>query len=289
MSQVIITGLIGGMIYALVALSLNLQYGFTGLVNFGQVMFFAIGAYGVATAQAHGLPDWVGIVGGIGGGVLGGCVLAAFSHLQEGFWALVSLGVASFFLTIVNNTPWIAGGPLGTYGISLWSTSSLLYLLPLTIAVVLVFLERLQRSQFGRVIRAVRDDQVLVQSIGRSLIRFRSVVLVLAGAIGAMGGVFYAHWIGFVSPDAFGLSITLLIFVMVILGGPGNNWGVLIGVAIVQTFSISLQFLPSASLSAGNLALLQESIYALSLIVLLMFRRQGLWPERRRRYATAAG
>lgn len=288
MSQVVITGLIGAGIYALVALSLNLQYGLTGLVNFGQVLYFAVGAYGVASAHAHGLPDWLGIVLGMLGGCAAGAVLAGFSRLQEGFWALVSLGVAAFFLTMMNNVNSIAGGPLGTFGIALWSNWFLLGVLSAAILVVMVLLERLQRSQFGRMIRAVRDDEILVQAMGRSLVRLRAIVLVLSGAIGALGGIFYAHWTSYVNPDAFGLSITLLVFVMVVLGGAGNNYGVLFGVALVQTFSISLQYLPSLSLSGGNLALLQQAIYALALIVLLMFRRQGIFPERRRRYADRA-
>lgn len=284
MRDVVTTALVAGGIYALLALSLNLQYGLTGLLNFGQVMFFAIGAYGVATAYTHGLPDWVGVAGGVLAGGLAGALLAMFSHLQEGFWALVALGVATFFLTMVTNVTGIAGGPLGTFGISLWTTPLLLVLLSGAIVLVLVLLERLRRSQFGRVIRAIRDDELLVQTIGRSLLRFRTVVLIVGGMIGAIGGVVYAHWVTYVSPDAFGLSVTLLIFVMVVLGGAGNNYGVLLGVALVEALSVGLQFLPSGPLAGGNLALLQQVIYALVLILVLMFRRQGLFPERRRRY-----
>jgi branched-chain amino acid transport system permease protein len=281
MSQVVQLTLIFGGIYALLALSLNLQYGLTGLLNFGQVIFFAFGGYAVAIAYYHGLPQWAGIAGGLVAGALLGVLMALPSRrLADEFWALLSLGVAAFFVIIVTNVSWLANGSLGVYGITLWPAPLIFGVLGATVALLTAATELARRLQFGRIIRGIRDDPLLVQSLGRSVLRFRIAVLGASGVIGALGGIVYAHWITYINPDAFGLSVTLLIFTMVLLGGSGNTYGVLLGTLLMELLSVGLQYLPFESLTGGDLALLQQVIYALVLILLLMFRRQGLLPER---------
>jgi len=275
-------------IYGMLALSLNLQYGLTGLLNFGQVVFFAVGGYAVALAYAHHLPDWAGIAGGLVAGAGLGIGMALPSRrLAEEFWALLSLGVAAFFIIIVTNVSWLANGSLGEYGITLWPTPVIAIVLAGALASLTVGTELVRKVQFGRVIRGIRDDALLVQSLGRSVLRFRTAVLGASGAIGALGGIVYAHWITYINPDAFGLSVTLLVFTMVLLGGSGNSYGVLVGVALMQLLSVGLQYLPFQAVTGGDLALLQQAIYAIALMLLLIFRRQGLLPERTVTYPRA--
>lgn len=281
MSQVFQTALIFVGIYGLLALSLNLQFGLTGLLNFGQVIFFAFGGYAVAIAYHHGLPDWAGIAGGLVSGALLGVLMALPTRrLAEEFWALLSLGVAAFFIIIVTNVSWLANGDLGVYGISLWPTAVIFIVLAGTLTLLAVATEVARKLQFGRVIRGIRDDALLVQSIGRSVLRFRIEVLGASGATGALAGIVYAHWITYINPEAFGLTITLLIFTMVLLGGSGNVLGVVVGAVLMEALSVGLQYLPFQSFTGGDLALLQQAIYAVVLILLLMVRRQGLIPER---------
>jgi branched-chain amino acid transport system permease protein len=281
MSQVVQLGLIFVGIYGLLALSLNLQYGLTGLLNFGQVIFFAFGGYAVAIASYHRLPAWAGIVGGlVAGGALGVAMALPTRRLAEEFWALLTLGVAAFFVIIVTNVSWLANGALGVYGITLWPTQVIFLVLGGALVLLTVATQLARRVQFGRIIRGIRDDPLLVQSLGRSVLRFRVAVLAVSGVIGALSGIVYAHWITYVNPDAFGLTVTLLIFTMVLLGGSGNTYGVLLGTLLMEGLSVGLQYLPFQSLTGGDLALLQQVIYALVLIVLLMFRRQGLLAER---------
>jgi branched-chain amino acid transport system permease protein len=280
-SQVVQVALIFVGIYGLLALSLNLQYGLTGLLNFGQVIFFAFGGYAVAIAYHHGLPDWVGIAGGLISGVLLGVLMALPTRrLAEEFWALLTLGVAAFFIIIVTNVSSLANGDLGVYGISLWPTPVIFTVLAVSLISLAVATEVCRKLQFGRIIRGVRDDPLLVQSLGRSVLRFRIEVLAASGAIGALAGIVYAHWITYINPEAFGLTVTLLIFTMVLLGGSGNILGVIVGAVLMETLSVGLQYLPFQSLTGGDLALLQQGIYAIVLILLLMVRRQGLIPER---------
>jgi branched-chain amino acid transport system permease protein len=288
-SQVAQVTLIFVGIYGLLALSLNLQYGLTGLLNFGQVIFFAFGGYAVAIAYNHGLPDWAGIVGGLVAGAGLGVLMALPSRrLAEEFWALLSLGVAAFFIIIVTNVSWLADGSLGVYGISLWPTPIIFIVLAVTLTVLTVATELARKVQFGRVIRGIRDDPLLIQSLGRSVLRFRIAVLGISGAIGALGGIVYAHWITYINPDAFGLTVTLLVFTMMLLGGSGNTYGVLVGTLLMELLSVGLQYLPFQSLTGGDLALLQQAIYAVALMLLLMFRRQGLIPERTVVYRNAS-
>lgn len=289
MNEVIIQALILAGIYALLGLSLNIQFGLAGLLNFGQVLFYAVGAYGVAFASYHNEPAWTGDLGGIVAAGLAGALIALPVRLiPESFWSLMSLGGAIVFTTIITNQDGIAGGAVGTSGIVPWSQPQLLGALAIAVLVALGYAERIRRSQLGRTARAIRDDEVMVAALGRSVFSLRVRTLVVGGIIGGAAGVVYAHWVTFVSPDAFSLTITLQLLVIVVLGGLGNNYGILLGTALVVVFQVFLQLNPPTFLSGNVQALLDGSIYGLLLIVTLLFRRHGLIRERRMRYADAA-
>jgi branched-chain amino acid transport system permease protein len=289
MNEVIIQALILAGIYALLGLSLNIQFGLAGLLNFGQVLFYAVGAYGVAFVTYHNEPVWAGDLGGIIAAGLAGALLALPVRLiPESFWSLMSLGGALVFTTIIANQEGIAGGAVGAQGIVPWSQPELLAVLAVAVLVAFGYAERIRRSQLGRTARAIRDDEVMVAALGRSVFSLRVRTLVVGGVIGGAAGVVYAHWVTFVSPDAFSLTITLQLLVIVVLGGLGNNYGILLGTVVVVVFQVFLQLYPPTFVSGSVQALLDGSVYGLLLIVVLLFRRHGLIRERRMRYADAA-
>jgi branched-chain amino acid transport system permease protein len=288
MNEVIIQALILAGIYALLGLSLNIQFGLTGLLNFGQVLFYAVGAYGPAFVAYHNEPIWAGDLGGIVAAALAGALIALPVRLiPESFWSLMSLGGALVFTTIIANENGIAGGAVGSSGIFPWSQGQLLAVLGVAVLATLAYAERIRRSQLGRTARAIRDDEVMVAALGRSVFSLRVRTLVVGGIIGGAAGVVYAHWITFVSPDAFSLTITLQLLVIVVLGGLANNYGILLGTAVVVVFQVFLQLYPPTFLSGSVQALLDGSVYGLLLIVTLLFRRHGLIRERRMRFADA--
>lgn len=269
------------MIYSVLALSLNLQYGLTGLLNFGQSFFFALGGYAVGIVYFHVWPSWIGLVAAPFAGALGGLLLALPARrLDEHYWALMTLGVAELFLAIVNNEGSIAGGDLGTYGIPPIDSGTLLPLMAGVALIVFAAFELIRRSQFGRVIRTIREDPVLVAALGRSVFRFRAAVLALSGAVGAMAGVALAYWLTLVASDVFSLEQTVLVWAMVIIGGRGNNLGVIVGAFVVQGIYVGSQFLPeSAPIAGEDLALLRVFIIGAAMVLVLMFRNEGLIPE----------
>ncbi len=287
MNELIVQTLTVTAIYALVTLSLNLQYGLTGLVNFGQSLLFAVGAFTVAIGHMHGWPVWLGIVlGPIVGAITGVLIAIPARRLGEHFWGLLTIGVAELFLAVMTNEKAIAGGTHGTRGIPPISAQQLLPILVVIIAVVIYGLERIRRSQFGRVIRTIREDQVLARAIGRDVFQFQAAVMAIGGAVAGLAGVAFAHWFTFISPDVFTMSVTLDVWAMMIIGGRANNYGTLFGAALLEGVFVGSRFLSVFSFIPGeSWAILRAVLTGLSLVVVLMFRQQGVIPERKCRYA----
>lgn len=271
------------LIYSVLALSLNLQYGLTGLLNFGQSFFFALGGYAIGVTYFHDLPIWIGLVAAPLVGALGGLLLALPARrLDDHFWALMTLGVAELFLAIVNNEKSIAGGDLGTYGIPPVGTGTLLPLMVGVVLIVLAAFELIRRSQFGRVIRVAREDPTMVAALGRDLFRFQAAVLAVGGAVGALAGVALAYWLTLVASDLFALEQTVLVWAMVIIGGRGNNYGVVLGALLVQALYVGTQFVPdSFPISGADLAVIRIFLIGAAMVLILLFRNEGVLPERK--------
>jgi branched-chain amino acid transport system permease protein len=274
-------------IYALVTLSLNLQFGLTGLVNFGQAMLFAIGGFVVAAGHLHGWPVWVGPVAAPFAGALAGWLISIPARrLGDTFWGLLTLGVSELFLAVMTNETSIAGGSNGVPGIPRLDTRILLPALIVFIAVVVVALERIRRSQFGRIIRVSREDPLLVRASGRDVSHFWVIVTMVGGALAAIAGAAFAHYFTYISPDSFALSTTLDIWTMMIIGGLANNYGVIAGSVLLQGLFAGSRFIPVlSSIPPQAWGVLRAVITGLALVFVLVFRQQGLFPERKVRYA----
>jgi branched-chain amino acid transport system permease protein len=288
MSGVLVEALTLACIYALLTLSLNLQYGLTGLLNFGVSFLFAVGGYAVGIAHFHHLSPWIGIVAAPLAGALAGFLLAIpTKRLDDHYWALMTLGVASLFLAIMNNEPSIAGGDLGAFGIPRIRPAVMLPILLVVIALVVFVFERIRRSQFGRVIRVAREDPILLAALGRDLFRFRLTVLMVGGAVAAIGGVALAYWLTIVAPPVFSLDQTVIVWAMMIVGGRGNNYGALAGALLLEAVFISTRFLPSfgGAITGADFAVMRIIIVGGVLVLVLMWRREGVVPEWKVRHA----
>lgn len=274
-------------IYGVLTLSLNLQYGLTGLLNFGQSFFFALGGYTVGVMYFHDWPAWIGVMGAPFVGALGGLLLALPARrLDNHYWALMTLGVAELFLAIMNNERGIAGGDLGTFGIPRMEAATLLPIMAVVVAVIVVAFEVIRRSQFGRIIRVAREDHILLAAIGRNPFRFQIPVLMLGGAVGAIAGVAITYWLTLVSSDIFSLDQTVIVWAMLIVGGRGNNFGAILGAFLLEGIFIGTRFMPDVGPITGeDYALLRILIVGVALVLVLMFRTEGALPERRVRHA----
>lgn len=271
-------------IWSVLGLSLDLQFGLSGLVNFGQILPFAIGAYGVAIGVEFGLDAIAVIVAAvIAAPIVGWLVVQPAGRLSQDYWALVTLGASEAFRLIVHNVPDLAGGAdgvlIGRFA-EPWIGAALgVALLVFTIAVHI----RIDRAPLGRMLRILREDPVMVAALGRDPKRLSALITAVAWAIAALAGALYAHVIGYVAPSSFMLVETFVIWTGLILGGAGSIRGVLLGSCLVQLISISSRFLADwTDISYDVVANLRLGLAGLILVLIFLFRPQGIIPERTR-------
>lgn len=290
-------------ILAIAVLGLNLQWGNTGLFNGGVAAFFGAGAYG--TLILGGTPQ-VGHLGGFGlfyplavlggmaaAGVLAWIVGVATLRLRHDYLAISTFGVAVAFENVMRNAEALAGGAKGLRGFErplrdalgdgfVYNIAFLLVVLVLLLATYL-FLERLVGSPFGRLLRAIREDETAARSLGKSPARVRLTAFVTGAVIMGLAGALYGTFYAFVSPQDVLPTLTFQIWAMLIVGGAGNNRGAILGTFLIwgawtaSGWALS-RFAPiEAQLYAGSI---QYVLIGLVIVGMLLWRPQGLFPER---------
>ncbi len=281
--------------YVLLALGLNVQWGYGGLINFAVVAFWGLGAYVAALSTARTSPlglEWhplfalaVAIVVSIIAAIIIG--LPAI-RLRADYLAIATLGFSEIIRLIIANENQFTAGMAGLAGIpnildDLPLTTGATNLLLITVAGVLVyvFLRRVHRSPWGRVIRIIKSDEDLAESLGKDTFAFKMQAFVLGCVIMTIAGVYYAHFIGYVDPTDLDPLNTFFVWVAVILGGSGSNRGAVVGAFILVGVLEGTRFITDigvlATLSTGPIRLLAIGV----LIILIMrFKPEGLYPPR---------
>ena len=273
-------------VWAVMVLSLNLQAGMTGLINFGQILPFAIGAYAAGIASTHGLGWSVGLVTAlVVAPLIGLLVIFPTRRLAQDYWALVTLGAAEIFRLTMLNFSGIAGGVEGV-SVDRLSERTLAMALSLALlAIAFLVCERVSRAPLGRLLRVIREDATLAATLGRDPFRFQLLVTVLAWIMAGAAGVLYAHITGFVHPSGFMVIETFVIWTALILGGPGRNIGVVVGAIAVQLMGVSTRFVAQwTDLPSDLVANLRLALIGLLLVVMILYRPQGLFPEKKATY-----
>lgn len=284
--------------YVLLALALNLQWGMTGLVNFGVAGLYALGAYASALATERlGLPVALALPLAAAVGALAALGLAGLSaRLSGDYLAIVTLGFAELVRLAAMNEDWLTRGTRGmgiaTRPLPDWlgrEAYALAYLGLVVLAVLLAYwaLERIRRAPFGRVLRAVREDPLVPATLGRDVQGFRLRAFALGGALMAVSGSLYAHWVLSISPDHFQTPVTIVTWMAVVIGGAGNNRGLVLGAALVIAVLEGTRFLGGVlpGLDAERLSALRIVLIGVLLIAAIRLRPQGLLPEPRIRAA----
>jgi branched-chain amino acid transport system permease protein len=285
--------------YVLLALALNLQWGLAGLVNFGVAGLYALGAYASALATERlGLPVALALPLAALVGALAALGLAGLSaRLSGDYLAIVTLGFAEVIRLVASNEVWLTNGTDGISGIpGPWRGAlapqefNLVFLAIVWTAVVAGFLllSRLSHSPFGRVLRAVREDEDVAAVAGKPVLWFKVRAFCLGAAIVGLSGALYAHYNAYIAPEGFAPLLTIYIVLALTAGGVGSMRGAVLGALLVILLLEGTRFLAAAvpGVTPVQKAALRESIIALSLILLLRFRPQGLIPERTRTKAT---
>ena len=294
------------LIFSLVTLGLNLQWGLTGLFNVGLAGFVAIGAYTSALLTTpddparlggFGLPILIGWLGAMFvGGVAAALTGIATLRLRSDYLAITTFGVAVVVQLVALNAQKLTGGPFGIGFIPrpfgglaetplLFNLSNLAIVSAVTLAAYLA-LEHLTRSPWGRVLKALREDERAAISLGKSARFYRVQAFAVGGAIMALAGALQAHFIGFIAPDNYLSILTFQVWVMLIVGGSGSNAGAIAGSVLVWAIwagsgaLTSVLFAPEQQARAASLQIVAIGVM---LCVILLVRPNGIFGERPRR------
>lgn len=358
--------------YALFGLGLNLQWGLTGLINFGHVAFLTIGAYATVLLSSAGVSLWVAVpVGAVLAAVLGLAIGASTLRLREDYLAIVTIGTSEVVRLVALNEEWLTRGPRGVYGYplplddlgagpwfppvaiaiwtgifglcgwqmwrwfaraiaarrsyvtaaaavaadgqpvrlqrpvsrgrlaitiaaavfglacygvgiaALWENSykaRLLLLLALVLAIVYWQLERLVQSPWGRVLKAIREDEEVAKALGKNAFWYKLQSLMLGGAIAGIAGAFFAWQQSFINPDVFVPLLTFHAWIVVVVGGAGSNAGTVLGAAIYWAYTALTRFVLPAivPMTDDREGAFRVMTIGLILIVLMMTRPQGI-------------
>lgn len=294
-------------IFAIVVLGLNVQWGYTGILNFGVVAFFMVGAYTSALltlGPASGFNSYIlglglPIIVGWLGAALAGALLALLIglptlRLRLDFLAIATIGIAEILRTfsrsgdgLVNRTEGLNGIPgLFSDTVSRGDYKWVLLVIALT-ALLLVYLlvRAATQSPWGRVLRAIRDNEATAQAAGKQTVAYRLQAFVFGGAIIAFAGALYAHRIGAISPPGFSdLFGTFLPYTMLIVGGAGNHRGVMLGALVVGFFwfgtPLVQESLPSAI--GNDVFVWRQFLVGLLVVVFILWLPKGLIAEEAR-------
>jgi neutral amino acid transport system permease protein len=353
-------------LFALFALGLNLQWGFTGLINFGHIAFMTLGAYTTVLLSLKGVPLLVSVLGGaIVAALLGSIIGFATLRLREDYLAIVTIGTGELIRLVVNNQElpvgdsWVSGAfgvqsypiPLSTepnlfvrlvmiglltllaavtffalwrwvritqisrttdlgktttskqefasrlgVGIVLGVLAAAIYIsgviglynynpkagLMLVLLLVLAFvfwrLEILVRSPWGRILKAIREDEEIPKALGKNVFWYKLQSLMLGGAIAGIAGAFFAWQLGAIYPDNFQPQLTFDTWIMVIVGGSGNNVGTILGAVIFFAYdALTREVLPRiVPLDEARLGAFRIMVIGLILMILMIWRPQGI-------------
>jgi branched-chain amino acid transport system permease protein len=281
--------------YALMALGLNVIWGLAGMVNLGLAGFFGLGAYASALLTVKlGWPVPAGFVAAafISAGA-GAAMALIVARLRGDYLAIVTLGFAEVIRLVASNEVWLTNGTDGISGIPAPGRGvlspqefNLLFLALVWGAVAIAFaaLGRLSHSPFGRVLRAIREDEDVAAVAGKPVLSFKLRAFAVGAAVVGASGALYAHYNAYIAPEGFAPLITIYVVLALTAGGVGSMRGAVLGALFVIALMEGTRFLTAVvpGIAPVQKAALREAIIALSLILLLRFRPQGLIPERSR-------
>lgn len=293
--------------YVLVALGLNIVVGYAGLLDLGYVGFYAVGAYTVGVLGTfHAQWPWLWTVPvAIVAALISGIILGAPTLRVRGdYLAIVTLGFGEIVRLTLVNTSWLGAAQGITEiprppGVELfevphidWSTGAPIidldntttfiefgvvdqipyyWLALVVILLVLLFDKLVKDSRVGRAWEATREDEDAAELMGVPTFRFKLLAFALGACIGGLSGALFAGKQGFISPDSFPLLLSILFLAAVVVGGQGNRWGVILGAIVVSYF-------PERFREFADFRVL---VFGLALMLLAIFRPQGLLPPKR--------
>lgn len=308
-------------LFALLSVGLNIVVGFAGLLDLGYIAFYAVGAYTYALlASPHfnlHLPFWVILpIGAILACIFGVLLGAPTLKLRGDYLAIVTLGFGEIVRIFLNNLSQpvnITNGPQGisridpitvgsfsftkadtVAGLAFSGPIKYYYLLLVVLMLVIVVNLRLQDSRIGRAWVAIREDEVAAQAMGINTRNVKLLAFAMGASFGGIAGGMFSAMQGFISPESFVLVESIMVLAMVVLGGMGNVWGVILGAILLSFVPELLRYTvePVQKAVFGRMLVEPEVIrmllFGLALVLMMLYRPAGLWPSRTRRRELAA-
>ena len=270
-------------IFAMLAVSLDLLVGRTGLMSVAHAGFFGLGAYASALLAIHfGTPFLVTVVAAMLLGSAASIVVSlTAARLQEDYFVIGSFAFQMILFTVFNNWIDVTRGPLGLaaipapvlIGISINSGLAYCLLTGVFVAITCLIVQRITRSPFGRVLLAIREDEVFAASLGKRIMYTKSAVIAISSAIAALSGSLYAHYMSYIDPRAFTISESILVVSMVVIGGAGSSFGPPLGAALLVILPEGLRLVGLPNAVAANV---RQILYGVVLLLVLLVRPRGL-------------
>ncbi len=267
-------------IYVVLALSLNLINGYTGLLSIGHAAFYGIGAYSSALLTLKlGLPFLVALpLSGVIAAVFGYLIGKPTLRLTGIFLTLSTLGFNIIFVLLSINWEGLTRGPLGIAGIpvpkifsyAFQGQEDYYYLIFFLVLFTLGATYRLIHSRFGNALLAIREEETAAEAVGVHTVHYKMAVFVISTFFAGLAGSFFAHYIRFIAPDNFTFWESFTLLAMLALGGQGNLVGPIIGAAALIALPEIFRFLTDHRMI----------FYGLILIVMMLFRREGIFSRR---------
>jgi branched-chain amino acid transport system permease protein len=303
-------------VYALAAIGLNVHFGYTGLLNFGQAAFLAVAAYGLAiTVVTLGLSFWVGLLVGLAGAVVLAVLLGIPTlRLRADYLAIVTIAAAEIVRLVVRSNALreYTGGSNGlsafaegfydlnplqnaSYGIGDIRFSArqawILIVGWLLVALACLVVWLLMSSPWGRVIKGIREDEDAVRSLGKNVYAYKLQALVIGGVLGSLGGFVFALGTAAVQSGTFGTELTFFVYTVLLLGGAARVFGPVVGAAIfwlvlsltdnVLRQAVDTGAIPSSVMTSTQVGQVRFMLVGLALMLLMVYRPQGIFGDRR--------
>ncbi len=273
-------------IYATLGISLNLIVGYTGLLSVAQAAFYGIGAYATALLMVGaGFNFFVATIAGIiVAGIIAYVMGLVLSKFSGDYYALASLGFGVIAYSIFLNWQGLTNGPLGIPGIPRpnlfgWAFSDNLSFLVLALLILLgvwTIAKFIVGSSFGRVLKAIREDEKAIQVFGYKTINYKLTIFVIGGMVAAIAGSLYATYITYIDPTTFNVNASIFIIAIIILGGLASLRGSILGAAFLILLPEFLRFVGFPDQIAAQM---RQAVYGLLLVLLMLYRPQGLVGE----------
>lgn len=277
-------------IYAILALSLNLVVGYTGILSVTHAAFFGIGAYATAILGTQfGVNFFVGMLAGVViTGVVALIIGAVLSKFRGDFVALGSVGFNMIVWSVFLNWQELTRGPLGIPGIPRpnlelgimnyeFSTNvSFLILTSVFLLLIYATARFIERSSFGRALKAIREDEEALQVFGYRALHYKLAIFTIGAGMAAIAGSLFASYITFIDPSTFTINESIFILSSIILGGLASNRGAVIGAVVLILLPELLRFVGFPSDIAAQT---RQAVYGVMLVVLMLYRPQGLIGE----------